>query len=167
MSSKTAKLMRWHAEERTDDGVFRHPADSLAWKDFDRRNIDYSNDCRSVRLGLASDGFNTFRTMNIVHSIWPIVLIPYNLPPWMCMKQPILILSVLIDDPKGPGDKIDVYMQLLFEELKELWNDSVSTFDASTKQMFQMYAALLWTISDFFAYTNLSGWSTKGEYTCP
>lgn len=86
MSSKMAKLMRWHAEERTDDGVFRHPVDSLAWKDFDHWNIDFSNDCRSVRLGLASDGFNPFRTMNIVHSTWPVVLIPYNLPPWMCMK---------------------------------------------------------------------------------
>ncbi|CAL5388172.1 unnamed protein product [Camellia sinensis] len=156
MSSKTAKLMRWHAEERTDDGVFRHPADSLAWKDFDRRNIDFSNDCRSVRLGLASDGFNPFRTMNIVHSTWPVVLVPYNLPPWMCMKQPFLILAVLIDGSKGPGDKIDVYMQPLIEELKELWNEGVSTFDASTNQMFQMHAALLWTISDFPAYANLS-----------
>ena len=56
---------------------------------------------------------------------------------------------MLIDGPKGPGDKIDVYMQPLIEELKELWNEGVSTFDASTNQMFQMYAALLWTISDF------------------
>ena len=149
MSSKTAKLMRWHAEERTNDGVFRHPADSLAWKDFDSQNIDISYDCRSVRLDLAFDAFNTFRTMNIVPSTWPVVLIPYNLPPWMCMKQPFLILFVLIDGLKGPSDKIDEYMQPLIEELKELWNDGVSTFDASTNQMFQMHAALLWTISDF------------------
>lgn len=33
--------------------------------------------------------------------------------------------------------------------------------------MFQMHAALLWTISDFSAYANLSRWSTKGEYACP
>ncbi|XP_038707717.1 uncharacterized protein LOC120002932 [Tripterygium wilfordii] len=31
MSSKTAKFMRWHAEERLNDGILRHPADSLAW----------------------------------------------------------------------------------------------------------------------------------------
>ena len=42
-----------------------------------------------------------------------------------------LILSVLIDGPKGPGDKIDTYMQPLIEELKELWNEGVSTFDAT------------------------------------
>ncbi|CAL5430629.1 unnamed protein product [Camellia sinensis] len=167
MSSKTAKLMRWHAEERVDDGVLRHPADSLAWKDFDRRNTCFASNSRNVCLGLATDGFNPFRSMNIVHSTWPIVLIPYNLPPWMCMKQPNLILSVLIDGPKGLGDKIDVYLQPLIEELKELWDEGEQTFDASTNEMFQLHAALLWTISDFPAYANLSGWSTKGEYACP
>ena len=118
MSSKTAECMRWHAEERINDGVFRYPTDSLAWKDFDRKNTCFALDNRNVRLGLAVDGFNPFRSMNIVHSTWPVMLIPYNLPPWMCMKQPFLILSTLIDGPKGPGDKIDVYLQPLIEELK-------------------------------------------------
>ncbi|XP_040362000.1 uncharacterized protein LOC112165422 [Rosa chinensis] len=167
MSSKTAKLMRWHGEERTDDGVFRHPADSLAWKDFDQKHTNFSGDIRNVRLGLASDGFNPFRFMNIVHSTWPIILVPYNLPPMMCMKQPFIFLSVLIDGPKAPGDKIDVYMQPLIEELKELYEDGVETFDAFNNEMFKMHAALLWTINDFPAYANLSGWSTKGEFACP
>lgn len=30
-----------------------------------------------------------------------------------------------------------------------------------------MHAVLLWTINDFPAYANLSGWSTKGKYACP
>ena len=127
--------MRWHVEERINDGVFRHLADSLAWKDFDRKNTCFALDNRNVRLGLAADGFNLFRSMNIVHSTWPVILIPYNLPPWMCMKQPYLILSTLIDGPKGPGDKIDVYLQPLIEELNELWNEGVQTFDASTNQL--------------------------------
>ena len=29
-----------------------------------------------------------------------------------------------------------------------------------------MYVALLWTINDFPAYANLSGWSTKGKLAC-
>lgn len=83
------------------------------------------------------------------------------------MKQPYLILFVLIDGTKGPGDKIDVFLQPLIEELKELWNDGVSTYDAGSKHFFLLHAALLWTISDFSAYTMLSGWSTKGEFACP
>ncbi|CAI9106157.1 OLC1v1005233C1 [Oldenlandia corymbosa var. corymbosa] len=31
-------ILRWHAEERIDDGKLRHPADSQAWKSFDERN---------------------------------------------------------------------------------------------------------------------------------
>ena len=166
-SSHTAPLMKWHADERIDDGVLRHPADSLAWKTFDERNPSFASDCRNVRLALATDGFNPFGNMSIAHSTWPIVLMILNLPPWLCMKQPHLILSVLIDGPKGPGDKIDVYLQPLIDELKELWANGVRTYDESVKQFFQLHAALLWTISDFPGYAMLSGWSTKGEFACP
>ena len=134
---------------------------------FDEKNPDFAVDSRNVRLGLATDGFNPFRTMSVAHSTWPVVLIPYNLPPWLCMKQQFFILYVLIDGPKGPGDKIDVYLQPLIEELKELWSQGVLTYDSSRDQMFKLHAALLWTISDFPAYANLSGWSTKGEKACP
>ncbi|KAL6134408.1 hypothetical protein ACLB2K_066639 [Fragaria x ananassa] len=158
--------MRWHAEERIDDGVFRHLADSLAWKDFDEKNTIFSEDIRNVRLKLASDGFNPFRSMNIVHSTWPVILVPYNLQPLMCMKQPFIFLSVLIDGLKTPGDKIDVYLQSLIEELKKLFEDGVATFDSFSNEMFQMRAGLLWTINDFPAYANLSGWSIKGAYMC-
>lgn len=166
-SSETAKLMSWHADGRTNDGVRRHPTDAPAWKEFDRRHVRFAGDIRNIRLGLASDGFNPYGTMSITHSTWPVVLVVYNLPPWLCMKQPFFILSLVIDGPKGPGDKIDVYLQPLIEELLELWNEGELTFDASTNQMFQMHAALMWTINDFPAYANLSGWSTKGKFACP
>lgn len=25
--------------------------------------------------------------MNVPHSTWPVVLVPYNLTPWLCVKQ--------------------------------------------------------------------------------
>ena len=83
------------------------------------------------------------------------------------MKQPNFILSLLIPGPKGPGMNLDVYMQPLVEELKELWEIGVKTFDACKKESFQMRAAIMWTINDFPAYANLSGWSTRGQYACP
>ena len=167
MSSKTTFEMRWHAEERVDDGILRHPADSLAWKTFDQKYPDFASDCHNVRLGLASDGFSPFRTIGIPHSTWPVVLIPYNLPPWLCMKQSHFILSTLIDGPQAPGMNIDVCLQPLIEDLTGLFNEGIRTYDASSKEMFQMRASLLWTINDFPAYANLSGWSTKGELACP
>ncbi|XP_016199365.1 uncharacterized protein LOC107640353 [Arachis ipaensis] len=91
----------------------------------------------------------------------------YNLPPWMCMKQEYFMLSLLIPGPKSPGNDIDVYLQPLIEELKELWELGIETYDAARNKTFQMHAALLWTISDFPAYAMLSGWSTKGKLACP
>ncbi|KAI9186915.1 hypothetical protein LWI28_022235 [Acer negundo] len=167
MSSKTSSFMNWHLEGHTDDGVLRHPADNSAWKEFDKDNSDFASDSHNIRLGLAANGFNPFITMSTTHSTWPVVLIPYNLPPLMCMKQPFFMLSVLIDDPKGPGNKIDVYLQPLIEELKEFWHEGVLTYDALSNEMFKLHAALLWTINDFPAFGNLSGWSTRGEKACP
>ncbi|MCH86656.1 hypothetical protein A2U01_0007515, partial [Trifolium medium] len=167
MSSEVAESMRWHHDGRLNDGSLRHPADSLAWKEFDARYRTFSSDPRNVRLGVASDGFNPFKTMSISHSTWPVIVIPYNLPPWMCMKQSFFMLSLLISGPKSPGNNIDIYLQPLVEELQDLWNDGIETYDAYKREKFQLRAAVIWTINDFPAYANLSGWSTKGQYACP
>ena len=150
--------MKWHKEKRVnEENIMRHPADSESWKEFDKIHESFAQDPRNVRLGLASDGFNPFGNMSNAYSIWPVFLVPYNLPPWKCMKDPFFIMSMLIPGPNAPGNDIDVYLQPLIKELKDLWEDGIETFDAHTEQMFQLRAAVLWTINDFPAYANLSG----------
>ncbi|XP_073120394.1 uncharacterized protein [Henckelia pumila] len=61
---------------------------------------------------------------------------------------------------------MDVFLQPLIEELKQLW-EGVNTRDAVTNDIFLMHAAVLWTINDFPAYALMSGWSTKGYKACP
>ena len=127
------------------------------WKEFDKENTWFAEDSRNVRLGLASDGFNPFGNMSTSYSIWPVVLMPYNLPSWKCMKDPYMLLSLFILGAKAPGNEIDVYLQPSVEDLQELWNEGLITYDASTQQTFKLYAALLWTINDFPAYGNYLG----------
>ena len=122
--------MRWHDEGRTKDGKIRHPADAECWKDLDARYPDFAADPRNPRIGIGSDGVNPFRSMSSKHSTWPVMLIPYNLPPWICMKETSLILSMIIPGPASPGNDIDIYLQPLIDELLQLW-DGVDTFDAS------------------------------------
>ena len=64
------------------------------------------------------------------------MLVPYNLPPWLCMKQSSLILSLVIPGPTSLGIAIDVYLQPLVEELRELWDVGVEAYDASSKNVF-------------------------------
>ncbi|XP_062076859.1 uncharacterized protein LOC133781794 [Humulus lupulus] len=168
MSRHTSEEMRWHKEKRLNtEGVLRHPADGEAWKDFDKQYPEFAIDPRDVRLGLATDGFNPFGNMSTSYSIWPVVLVPYNMPPWKCMKENNFIMALLIPGPKSPGKDIDVYLRPLIDELKELWEKGVKTYDVSSKKEFMMRAAILWTINDFPAYGTISGWSTKGYKACP
>ena len=67
------------------------------------------------------------------------------------------MLSLLIPGLTSPGNDIDVYLQPLVEELKELCDVGVETFDVSSKKSFQMHVALLWTINDFPAYSDILG----------
>ncbi|XP_071687837.1 uncharacterized protein [Rutidosis leptorrhynchoides] len=137
MSFEAAASMRWHEEGRTKDGLLRHPADSPAWQTFDHNYPEFAKESRNVRLGLASDGFNPFGNMSNSHR------------------------------PSAPGNNIDVYLEPPVDELKLLWDHGVETYDSSTNSNFQMRAGMVWTISDFPAYANLSGWSTKGKLACP
>lgn len=167
MSSKTASDMTWHSTAANTDGKIRHPKDGKAWKSFDSRFPDFAADPRNVRLGLASDGFNPFGSMSLSYSIWPVILFAYNLPPWISMNRTSMIMSMLIPGKKGPGNDIDVFLQPLIKELKELWSDGVSTLDASTKETFNMRAAVMWTVNDFPAFGALSGWNTYTTLACP
>jgi hypothetical protein len=144
-----------------------HPVDSRAWKHVDNLYPEFASDPRNVRLGLAFDGFNPFWMLNVAYTIWPVILIPYNLPPWLCLKQSFWMMSMLILGPKSPGQNIDVYLQPLIDELYDLWVNGIETWDAKEKKNFKLHAILLWTINDFPAYTMLSGWSTKGKFKCP
>ena len=91
----------------------------------------------------------------------------YNLSLWMCMKEAYMFLSVIVPGPNNPKNKIDVFLQSLIVELKQLWDVGVQTYDVSRKHNFQMRAALMWTISDFLENSMLSGWSTTGKLACP
>ena len=138
-SSKEAELLRWHArrkdgenrQARKNDGMYRHPADSIQWKNFDQRYEDFAREDRNIRLALSTDGMNPFADMSVAHDTWPVVLCIYNLPPWLCHKRKYLMLSVLISGKKQPGVKIDVYLRPLIDDLKTLWFNGVEVWDDS------------------------------------
>lgn len=167
MSPQLAKEMRWHGERVISEGDIRHPADGKTWSDFNKTFPEFSNEIRNVRLGLATDGFNPFGSLGLSHSTWPIIVMPYNFPPSMCMKKEFNILTMLISGPKSPGKCLNVFMRPLIDELNTLWNSGVCTYDSFSGSFFTMKAAVLWTISDFPGSGMLGGHKTKGYRACP
>ncbi|KAA0033685.1 uncharacterized protein E5676_scaffold386G00860 [Cucumis melo var. makuwa] len=73
--------MRWHKDNqvKTED-VLRHPANVARWKHYDSEFSEFASDPWNARLGLALDEFNPFGHMSTAYSMWPAMLIPYNLP---------------------------------------------------------------------------------------
>ncbi|XP_060963569.1 uncharacterized protein LOC133033047 [Cannabis sativa] len=145
----------------------RYPADSPTWKSIDARWPEFGNEPRNIRLGLSVDGINPHTTLNSKYSCWPVLLVMYNLPPWLVMKRKFTMLTLLISGPSQPGNDIDVYLAPLVDDLSQLWYEGVPAYDAFRKEEFNLKAILLWTINDFPAFGNLSGYSVKGDKACP
>ncbi|XP_074323805.1 uncharacterized protein LOC141660714 [Apium graveolens] len=137
MSEKTAKCMIWHHDRATVEG-------------------------------LSSDGFDPFRDAHArEYTVWPVIVVVYNLPPSMCTKAPYMFMPLLIPGPNDPTKDFHVYLRLLIDELKMLWCTGVETYDRVSRSNFTMKVALMWTINDFPALGMLSGWSNKGKLACP
>ncbi|XP_062013821.1 uncharacterized protein LOC133730206 [Rosa rugosa] len=165
--TETAEQLRWHSNNKSQDGKMRHPVDVLAWETINRRWPSFASDPRNIRFGLATDGFNPFHDLRSTYSCWPVILTIYNLPPWLCMSKESLMLTLLIPGPKQPGNDINVYLAPLVDDLKKLWNQGVEVYDAFSQVTFNLRAILMWTVNDFPAYGNLSGWPYKGKVACP
>jgi hypothetical protein len=106
-----APLMQHHKKNRSEDRVMRIPVDSMAWKELEEEHKILREDPRVVRLGLAMDGMNPFSNNSTSHSTWPILLVNYNLPPWMAIQKRHIILSAII-----PGL---YYFHFIFSSLLE------------------------------------------------
>ena len=121
----------------------RHPSDGEAWSFFDATFPEFTKEPRNVQLGLASDDLNPFGTISLSYSMWPVLLIPYNMPPWRCMMEESFMMSLLISGPDSPGRDIGVYLRPFIDELKMLWDTGMETYDCVSKERFNMRAALM------------------------
>nr|KAJ0206645.1 hypothetical protein LSAT_V11C500290410 [Lactuca sativa] len=117
----------------------------------------------NLRLAISADGVDVNRG-NRNHSVWPILTVIYNLPPWLCMKRKFIMLSLLISGT--PGNDIDVFLAPLIDDLQLLFDVGVETYDASSKEMFTLRAVVLWTINDYPALGTLCGCPYSGYKGC-
>ena len=105
--------------------------DSPAWKHIGVIDPTFEEEKRNVRMALSLDGMNLFLVWSTSHSTWHVLLVIYNLPPWLLTKRVFIVMSILISGKESTTDKnIDVFIAPLVEELLELW-EGVAAIDAS------------------------------------
>ncbi|XP_042386572.1 uncharacterized protein LOC121978271 [Zingiber officinale] len=134
-SLETSRNLTWHADSTRVVGQLRHPVDSPSWKLVDHMWPEFESEPRNLCLALAADGINPHSNLSSRYSCWPIMLVNYNLPPNMCMKRKYIMLTMLISGPKQPGNHIDVYLEVLVEDLQRLWEGVDGVYDAYRRQM--------------------------------
>nr|CAE05178.2 OSJNBa0013A04.15 [Oryza sativa Japonica Group] len=161
-----AKLVRWHATERRNDDMLRHPADSIEWRNIDRKHKDFVADPRNMRICLCTDGMNPFDDMSSTHSTWPVFIANYNLPPWLCFIRKYIMLCLLIQGPRQPGNDIDVFLEPIIDDIEILWKKGVETWDTYGQENLKLRVILFCTINDYPALGNLSGQTIKGKKAC-
>ena len=125
-----AKSLTWHSDERIIDSMLRYPANAPQGNMINENFSEFQSDARNLWLSLLTDEMNPHGNMSSIHNIWPVVLIIYNLPPSLCMKHKLLMISLLISGPRQPGNDIDVYLAPIIEDLKIMWKEWVEVFDA-------------------------------------
>jgi hypothetical protein len=79
-----------------------------------------------------------------------------------------MMLTILVSEPKQPGDRIDVYMRPLVDVLKILWKPGVSeVWDEYKREEFRMHGMLFTTINNNPTHRNLSVQSKRKGAACP
>ncbi|CAL2255929.1 unnamed protein product [Prunus armeniaca] len=120
------------------DGQMSHPADSPSWKLVDDKWPEVGKEPRNLRLALSYDGFNPHSSLSRRYSFWPVILVTYNLPSWLCMKRKFVMLTLLIFGLKQPGNDIDVYLEPLIDDLKSLWDGIRGVYDTHIGKYFTL-----------------------------
>jgi hypothetical protein len=185
MCEEMTQQMRRNKEglrDSKDVDIMSHHVDAEAWQALDRFDPEFAGDPMSVRLGLSMDGFQPYSSDSTVYSCWPVFVMPYNLPLNKYLKQGFIFLALMILSPKELKKQINIFLCLLMEELKELWQ-TVDVYDSHLKCRLNLCTVYLWSIHNYMSYENLlagvsmvdsivqyvwmtlmhSGWSTTGK----
>jgi hypothetical protein len=64
------------------------------------------------------------------------------------------MLSILIFRPKQLGNRIDVYLRPLVDDLNKLWRPDVDVWDEFKREDFRLHGMLFRTINDIPAHRN-------------
>jgi ribosomal protein S27AE len=174
-SPAISELLLWHKENRGDreggDNLVKYPCDSKAWRHF-HENVDptFGIDARNIHFAPAADGLNPFKQTRSTWTTWLVILLNYNLPPWLCTKKFFVMLALLIVGKESVTSEVfDVYIKPLVEELLQLWY-GIPAYDITKEwgqRCFTLHAVMMWTIHDFPGCATVGGFFHQGYAACP
>ncbi|WPT11444.1 hypothetical protein PSENEW3n2_00000882 [Picochlorum sp. SENEW3] len=125
-------------------------------------NFFYSDDHIPIHLGIFADGFQPFD--GVAYTLFAVILVCFNLPPEVRMREENLHILTLIDGPKEPGAKLQQYIQPIVDELLELWEKGWELNHAGRSDKVLIKGACTCCLQDGRASKACSMQSEAGHY---
>jgi hypothetical protein len=116
-----------------------HPSDGQAWQNFAKKYPLNVGNPRSVVVAISTDGFNPYGMSAATYSCWPMFVISLKFNPGIIIRSENMFVSMIITGPKYPENMI-VYLKPLVDDLFVGWEGhGVRTYNATTKEHFNMF----------------------------
>ena len=119
-NSSMSKLLQHHVHvSNTGKNIVRSIHESTGWKTWYSSEGVFKGDHRGLVFAFCTDGLNPYAHEKTSYSMWPIFLIPLNLPHHMRMKVGSMLLMGIIPGPKEPND-LDPYIDIVVDDIMDL-----------------------------------------------
>jgi hypothetical protein len=146
-------------------GPLKDIYDGTVWRDIIGGLLrQHPNSC-PIGLGSSWDGININNDLSASESqtIWPFLLTIQNIAPWMRLKSDYMWLTIVppVDIKK---QNLSFCLTPLLSDLRDLYTDGMSVFDAYVGKTVFVKAALLFTVADLRGMPYLTSTSSAGAY---
>ena len=126
-----------------DSSIYRNLLEKQVVVNGQTQDHKYFSDPCDVALGISLDGVTYFSRRQ--HSVWPVILINYNLPPKVRTRRDRIICYGIIP---GTVKNLDSYLVPLHDELEELAK-GVLTLDPWEEELFWQHVYLILGFGDY------------------
>lgn len=112
----------------------------------------FQGESRSITFALCTDGLNPFSNENTRYSMWPMFLVPLNMPQSVRMKSGSMFLAAIIPGPKEPKN-MDPCIDVLVDDILDL--EKLVVYDEYRKEHFTLKGNILLHVLDYPGQTKL------------
>ncbi len=157
-----AELVLYSSRRETEAGVTSDIMDSKLWEKLRLEQPAFMGRTRNLLLGLSSDGTVIQEAARSdgqqqQYSVWPIVLVCYNLPPWLRYLFGFLFVVGVVDGPSPGSVGVMSALEVVVDQLLYLYRHGVEVYDAYHQDTVVVRAMLVKVIGDLRALQKLLG----------
>ena len=158
--TNTSQLLQNHFQSSTDHNpVVSNINHSKVWYDWYKGDGIFLGDKRVISFTFCTDGLNPFAQHKYNYSMWPMFLIPLNLPHHMRSKSGAMMLTGIVPGPNEP-ETLQPYLDLVVDDLAQL--NKMSFYDAYHDEDFKVQAYIQLHICDYPGQNKI--FDTHGKY---